>query len=386
MTSHPTTARYAVLLGLLAITAVSEETSVSAEHIKVYHEPGRFGGWPANHGIWSWGNEILVGLSAGYYKDQGPTRHHIDHDKPEHHYLARSLDGGETWAIEDPAAHGFLIPQGDSLHGTELPDIEIVPAVDCPGGIDFTHPDFAMTVRMSDVDAGPARFYYSYDRGKTWQGPFKLPDFGTPGIAARTDYIVDGQHACMLFLTAAKSNGREGRPLCVRTTDGGASWSLVSWIGPEPKGFAIMPASVRLSSTDILCALRQREGSRRWMSAYASRDNGASWQPLGDPVADLGEGNPPSLIKLANGALCLTYGHRAKPFSIRAKLSTDNGLTWGPVIALRDDGSCRDIGYVRSVQRPDGKVVTVYYFVDDATGPERYIAATIWDPAEAGSR
>jgi hypothetical protein len=35
------------------------------EHVTVYHRQGRFGGWPANHGIWSWGDEILVGFSAG---------------------------------------------------------------------------------------------------------------------------------------------------------------------------------------------------------------------------------------------------------------------------------------------------------------------------------
>ncbi len=29
-----------------------------------------------------------------------------------------------------------------------------------------------------------------------------------------------------------------------------------------------------------------------------------------------------------------------------------------------------------------GKVVTVYYFWDKKTGPERYIAATIWDPGK----
>ena len=59
-------------------------------HVQVYYQPGRFGGWPANHGIWSWGNEILVGFSAGYYQDHGPERHAIDHDRPEEHLLARS--------------------------------------------------------------------------------------------------------------------------------------------------------------------------------------------------------------------------------------------------------------------------------------------------------
>ena len=61
-------------------------------HVDVYREPGRFGGWPANHGIWSWGNEILVGFSQGHYKERG-LRHHFDPEKPERHLLARSLDG-----------------------------------------------------------------------------------------------------------------------------------------------------------------------------------------------------------------------------------------------------------------------------------------------------
>ena len=46
---------------------------------------------------------------------------------------------------------------------------------------------------------------------------------------------------------------------------------------------------------------------------------------------------------------------------------------------LRDDGGGRDIGYPRTVQRPDGKVVTIYYYHDTPKG-DRYIAATIWDP------
>ena len=97
------------------------------------------------------------------------------------------------------------------------------------------------------------------------------------------------------------------------------------------------------------------------------------------PVEELGEGNPPSLIKLKDKRLCLTYGYRAEPYSICAKISEDNGRTWGETIVLRDDGAGRDIGYVRSVQRPDGKVVTLYYF-HDKENPERYIGCTIWDP------
>lgn len=350
-------------------------------HVVVYHEPGRFGGWPANHGIWAWGGEILVGFSRGYYKDLG-DRHHIDRDKPEEHCLARSLDGGVTWTVEHPNERGYLLPRGESLHGVELPDVTIPPLQPCPGGIDFTHPDLAFTIRMSSVDAAPARFEYSYDRGRTWQGPFRFPDLGTPGIAARTDYVVDGPETCTAFLTAAKSNRQEGRTLAARTRDGGATWEFLGWMGPEPDGFAIMPSGVRLSENELFAVVRRREGDHRFLAAYRSGDNGATWAETGIPDNDLGIGNPPSLIRLADGRLCLAFGDRKEPYSIVARLSGDGGRTWSGRVVLRDDGASRDIGYPRSVQRPDGKVVTTYYFNDAAHGPERYIAATIWDPAK----
>jgi len=349
-------------------------------HVKVYYEQGRFGGWPANHGIWNWGDEILVGYSRGYYKDLGATRHHIDRDRPEEFWLARSMDGGATWTGEYPAKKGFLIPSGEALHGTETSGLALPQIEDLKEPIDFTNPDFALTFRMESINAGTSRFEYSYNRGKTWSGPYRLPNFGAQGTAARTDYIVNGKRDAFIFITAAKKNGREGRPLCARTADGGVTWKLVSFIGPEPDGFAIMPSTVRISDTELLTTLRRREGTFRWISAWRSQDNARTWTQESNPVEYLGEGNPPMLNKLQDGRLCLTYGFRAYPYSIRARLSRDNGKTWGPQIVLRDDGVDRDIGYVRSVQRLDGKMVTIYYISDEETGPERYIGATIWDP------
>jgi hypothetical protein len=351
-----------------------------AVHVKVYYEAGRFGGWPANHGMWCWGDEILVGYGRGYYRDLGAVRHHFDRDKPEEHWLARSLDGGLTWTHEHPATLGSLVPRGKALHGIETPGVPIPPLQDLTTPIDFTHPDFAMTLRMDNVAAGTSRFEFSYDRGKTWRGPYRLPDFGAPGTAARTDYIVNGKHDAHVFLTVAKANGDEGRVIAARTTDGGLTWERLAEIGPEPTGFAIMPSTVRLGPTELFTTLRRREGTFRWISAWRSADNGATWTQETNPVDYIGAGNPPMLNRLRDGRLCLSYGFRAFPFSIRAKISADGGKTWGPAIVLRNDGADRDIGYVRSVQRADGKVVTTYYMNDETTGPERYIGATIWDP------
>ena len=363
-------------------TTEATPSAADAKHLKVYFEPGMFGGWPANHGIWNWGNEVLVGFGVGYYKDLGES-HHIDREKPEIAMLARSLDGGESWAIEDPGANGYLLTEGGYLHGVTRPGVTLPELLDSKGDIDFTHPDLALTVRTNSINAGIGRVFYSYDRGRVWEGPYRLPAFDSPGIAPRTDYIVDGKDTCTLFITAAKTNGKEGRPLCVRTTDGGKTWKLVSWIGPEPEGFSIMPASVRLSESEILVTVRIREGEERYIGSYLSTDNGENWEYLGVAVEDTGRGNPPAMIQLADGRVCLLYGYRGAPYSIRAKLSNDGGRTWGREITLRQDGASHDIGYVRAVQRPDGKVVAVYYFTDEATGPERYIGATIWTPPTA---
>lgn len=368
----------------LSITAGAPEQVVldDAKQVIVYREAGRFGGWPANHGIWIWGNEILVGYSRGYYKDMGP-RHHIDREKPEEHWLARSLDGGETWSQEHPADSGFLIPEGDSLHGTEKEGVAIKPTTECPGGINFTHPDFALTMRMNSVNDGQSRFYYSYDRGKTWEGPFRFPDFDTPGTAARTDYIVEDADSCLFFSTAAKSDGEEGRVFCFRTDDGGKSFQFLSFIGPELEGdshFGIMPSSVRINENELLVAQRVHEGDRRYIALHRSLDNGKTWIAEPAPVESTGSGNPPAMVKLKDGRICLTYGYRAEPFSMCAKISADNGKTWGPELAYRTGGATTDMGYPRSVVRPDGKVVTIYYFADGKEGPERFIEATIWAP------
>jgi hypothetical protein len=165
----------------------------------------------------------------------------------------------------------------------------------------------------------------------------------------------------------------------VRTSDGGKSWKFVAWIGAEPQGYAIMPSTVRLGPTELISAIRCRDADRSWIETYRSLDLGESWKRDATPVSDLGEGNPPSLIRLKDGRLCLTYGYRAPPYEIRARLSSNRGRTWDPEYTIRGHGGGRDQGYRLSVERPDGMIVTVYYFHDKPKS-DRYIAATIWEP------
>ena len=125
------------------------------KHIVIHHEAGLYFGQPANVGIWRWGLEILVGFNAHYYHAKADDNA-MDRRRPGLGRLfARSPDGGESWSMEDGG------PLSDLFENVS----------DCPGGIDFTHPDFALAVKgLSDA------FAVSYDRGRSWVGAFKLPD------------------------------------------------------------------------------------------------------------------------------------------------------------------------------------------------------------------
>jgi Neuraminidase (sialidase) len=171
-----------------------------------------------------------------------------------------------------------------------------------------------------------------------------------------------------------------------QTTDGGKTINFNSWVGIAEEHDIIMPSTVRLDASTLISAVRCNltEGEfdqvPTWIDMYESTDNGTSFHYLNRPVPDAGSGgNPPAMIRLQDGRVCLTYGYRAEPYGIRARLSEDGGKSWGEVIHLRDDGAHTDLGYPRTIQRPDGTIVTTYYF-NDQPDTERYIAATLWKP------
>ncbi len=376
----------ALLVATTVVTLPASPPPADPVHVIVWRETGRYGGWPANHGIWSWGNEVLVGFSAGHMKPAditagaAPARHPIDRSRPEQHLLARSLDGGHTWSIEHPAG---LIPPPSPGHIAGVPTEPGGRAVQpYPGDRDLTNPDFLMTFRMSDIHTGPSWFFTSQDRGRTWDGPWSLSIPDVPHVAARTDYIVRGRREALVFLTSAKANLKEGRPFVAHTTDGGRTFTRLAWIGPEPEdGFVIMPSSVRLGGGALVTATRRQGKAGNGIDIHRSQDGGRTWRLIAPNVAETGRGNPPCLVLLRDGRLALTYGYRAEPFGIRARLSRDGGQTWDAGRVLRADASDWDLGYTRTVQRADGRLVTVYYY-NDRSAVERYIAATIWDPGE----
>ncbi|MDX1640932.1 MAG: sialidase family protein [Balneolaceae bacterium] len=360
----------------------ADENSEAIQHVTVYFEEGRFAGWPANQGIWRWGDEILVGFVASDYSEDAGF-HTYDQNTARHTY-ARSLDGGLTWAIEDAFEHG----QTGWGYDHDLDEEAAEPQVPLTDPVDnFLDPGFVLTFVRHNNHDGPSHFYYSEDKGEVWNGPFSFPDFGTPGVATRTDYIVEGEKELKAFLTVAKQNGREGRVAMVQTTNGGVDWDFISWIGPEPDGFNIMPSTVKLSENELLTVFRSRSADpvRDFIQAFRSDDNGETWSKISEPVADTGHyGSPPALVKLDDGRLALAYAYRSQYGSrICLRMSEDDGATWSHEIPIRSDGANADIGYPVMVQRQDGKLLIVYYWnhaLDEDKTDFRYIAASIVDP------
>lgn len=383
------------LVMLLVITSCTTQSSESnnsesnndkmeIEHGVVFSEKGKFGGWPANNGVWVWGNEILVGFVEADYRETKGL--HTYNPVTAKHKYARSKDGGNSWTIEDAYEHG----QTAWAHDNNVSEDKALPPEPLAKSIDdFTNPNFVITFQRHNNHNGPTHFYFSNNRGVNWQGAYIFPDLETDGIASRTDYIIDGEKEMSVFLTVAKSNKKEGRVALARTVDGGVNWKIISWIGPEHEGFDIMPSSLRLSSSKLFTVIRSRTSDDvDFLKSYLSVDNGETWEKLKDPVSDTGKGgSPPALLKLKDGRLALAYIYRSNYGSrVNIRFSSDDGLNWGDEIVLRDgDGANRDAGYPRMVEREDGKLVLIYYWNNvnkKDEEPYRYIASTVFDPSQ----
>lgn len=120
----------------------SKHERSTTKHVIVCEEAGKPCGWPANTGIWSWSDEIVVAFKRGIYK-ANPETHSIDRTQPQPRRMARSLDGGLSWEVEDP----------ENFDGGELTDLR--------APIDFSHSDLAIRCQGS-------QFRVSNDRCRTF--------------------------------------------------------------------------------------------------------------------------------------------------------------------------------------------------------------------------
>ncbi len=347
--------------------------------------PEEYSGWPANNGLWSWdgGNEMLVGFTTGFYDKEGGY-HNISEQRISQ--LARSRNGGKKWKSFCP--ENYVVK--DAI------------AKELQEPIDFKHPNLAIKMcgvgyHAHELKDSPV-FYFSYDRGEHWEGPYSFEGLldGAPldkfkDITMRTDYHIISSKEC-IFFGSATQKAFDDKVFAFKTTDGGLTFEFVSWIvSPKDPYRGVMPQTVQIHQDDYISVIRRRakpdDSSQKkcWLDAYRSGNGGKNWSFL-SKVAETGDantnGNPPALTVLKDGRFLVVYGNRSTK-QLVCKISLDEGKSWGNEIIIRDDfvsyqSGSSDFGYPRVLQREDGKIVVVYYFADLKHGREQHIDCSVF--------
>ncbi|MDQ2945121.1 MAG: glycoside hydrolase [Acidobacteriota bacterium] len=221
----------------------------------------------------------------------------------------------------------------------------------------------------------------STDGGKTWSQPalsektHALQKNGaTISPYGKLVQLSDG--TVLMSVYYEFFDGRGNQDFVFRSHDGGKTWGEPSLVGEHSNETGL----VALANGDLLAALRSEQGAH--LSITSSKDQGHTWSTPVQITRD--NEHPADLIRLKNGDILLTYGERNQPFGVEAILSHDAGKTWDEKskVILANDASNRDCGYPSSVQLPSGKIVTMYYQVDNAkdTPASAKAKSIVWVP------
>jgi len=148
----------------------------------------------------------------------------------------------------------------------------------------------------------------------------------------------------------------------VESKDDGLSWNWLSEIPGRPgddveRDYHELHA-VESDDGRIIAQIRhQGKVDKNWTLQTESTDGGKTWTI---PRA-ITFGIPSQLLKLRDGRLLMTYGHRRLPFGNQARLSADHGRTWSEPMIVSGDGTVSDLGYPSTVELADGTLLTVWY-------------------------
>lgn len=366
-------------------------------HSVVYRRDDAFCGWPFYCGLWRVADGTLV---AGFKRIAASygTAADVNHEKltfgEGELVLIRSTDDGATW-------NGEALQPVHRLATT---------AADIPGPRDYAaegplDPSSPNTLFMSGAvpaflkPNSEAWLRASADGGRTWRRPILLPMGGFAALSGCGSTIARSDGLFLTGLALTTEGGWMNRPLLYASRDG-VTWRFLSFITPEgAQGAAastregnfifgaigeFYPRLVETRSGRLLASVRYQREAREviWTDIHASDDGGLTWRHL-SRVNEWGA--PGDLVVLSDGRIVCVYGYRVPPYGIRARVSADEGATWGRELILRADGGSWDLGYPRAIELAPGRVLAVYYMNLAAdprqqNGGVRHIAQTIFDP------
>jgi len=191
---------------------------------------------------------------------------------------------------------------------------------------------------------------------------------GGLNFSARIPTVVNSPHGPLqlkdgrILYVGKQLWAKEHRIGAAESKDDGLTWTWLSEIPGRPgDDVASKYHELHAVETDdgrIVAQIRH-EGKvdTNWTLQTESADGGKTWT-IPRPITF---GIPSQLLKLRDGRLLMTYGHRRPPFGNQARLSTDHGRSWSEPMIISGDGAAGDLGYPSTVELADGTLLTVWY-------------------------
>lgn len=109
----------------------------------------------------------------------------------------------------------------------------------------------------------------------------------------------------------------------------------------------------------LVAQIRNHNQQNRHETLQSHSDDGGQTWSVPDSIGVWGY--PSHLLRLQDGRLLMSYGHRRDPVGNLARLSSDGGRTWSEPMTISDDATSTDLGYPSTVQLQDGSLLTVWY-------------------------
>ena len=300
--------------------------------------------------------------------------------------LLRSKDGGKTWGDRTVIAAMKDVDEREGC-GIQLRDGTIVVGI-FYNNLYAKDGSYGSAHNLTpDKHSLGAYIITSKDNGHTWSEPNYIDTKEMPfkNLEGPTDAPIempDGSILMAIIGYGPSGDSKNVAAVMLRSTDQGKSWKYISTIAGDPGGKLsgfMEPGIVRTKSGRLIAGLRNHGTDHAIYTTY-SDDDGKTWAPV-QKTAMIG--HPVDLIQLSDGRVMATYGIRpgrhTTPGGIRACFSKDNGATWdiATEVPLRSDFLNWDIGYPESMEMPDGKVLTVYYY--NLFG-KYFLGGTWWKP------
>jgi len=344
--------------------AGAEPRAVVHQTTVISHQPELYHGWPtlARRS----GGQLLLVYSGGR------EAHVCPFGRVE---LMRSDDEGQTWswprvlldsAIDDRDAGVLETNKGTILVTT------------------FTSLAYESQLTRAEKIAAGEKGAWPEDKLQRWQAAHRrLPpearqaDLGTWMIrstdggvtwSARYDCLVDSPHGPVQLadgrqLYAGKELWRgENRVGVCESTDDGHSWRWLAAIptrpGDDHHNYHELHAVQTVDGRLVVHIRNHNKANYRETLQTESSDGGKTWtepHPIGV------WGLPSHLLRLRDGRLLMTYGHRRPPFGNQARVGDERGASWSEPIIISGDGAGGDLGYPSTVQLDDGSLLTVWY-------------------------